>query len=225
MEISTVSEYELKAVRTIQISVLMNITHVSVDLASNQGSQNPSLFSPVSRSSDGRFADEPSVSFWFSSHARPGIYTSVIEGLSSNDSLTGTNIGDLIMGYAGNDVLIGLRGNDRLNGGDGSDILKGGKDEDVLIGDFGDDMIVGGAGSDEFRVGEGFGIDTILDFANSEDIVSLRNLTFEQLSISQGTNGTLIRVASSGEIIASLIGVAPNLIGSEDFFSFVESAE
>jgi hypothetical protein len=44
-------------------------------------------------------------------------------------------------------------------------------------------------------------------------------LTFGQLSISPGTNGTLIRVASSGEVLASLTGVDPNLIGSEDFVS------
>jgi hypothetical protein len=47
----------------------------------------------------------------------------------------------------------------------------------------------------------------------------INGLTFGQLSISPGTNGTLIRLASSGEVLASLTGVDPNLIGSEDFIS------
>ncbi|MEG5175428.1 hypothetical protein [Microcoleus sp. B3-D7] len=47
----------------------------------------------------------------------------------------------------------------------------------------------------------------------------INGLTFRQLSISPGTDGTLITVAGSGEALASLIGVAPNLIGSEDFIS------
>jgi len=64
------------------------------------------------------------------------------------------------------------------------------------------------------------GVDTISDFGNDQDTIQLINgLTFGQLSISPGTNGTLIRLASSGEVLASLTGVDPNLIGSEDFIS------
>jgi hypothetical protein len=63
-------------------------------------------------------------------------------------------------------------------------------------------------------------VDTISDFGNGQDTIQLINgLTFGLLSISPGTNGTLIRLASNGEVLASLTGVAPNLIGSEDFFS------
>jgi hypothetical protein len=64
------------------------------------------------------------------------------------------------------------------------------------------------------------GVDTISDFLNGRDTIQLINgLTFGLLSISPGTNGTLIRLASSGEVLASVTGVAPYLIGSEDFFS------
>jgi Ca2+-binding RTX toxin-like protein len=84
----------------------------------------------------------------------------------------------------------------------------------------GNDNLVGGAGNDVFVLGAGLGVDTISDFTNSQDTIQLINgLTFGQLSISPGTNGTLIRLASSGEVLASLTGVAPNLIGSEDFIS------
>ena len=247
MEITRVSDYELKAVGTIEISMLMNINRVSVDSASNRGSQNPSLFSAPSLSPDGRFADEPSVSFSFSSHTANLVprdsdntldvfvsdtskmsdvnpFTVVgplynnIRGLPGDDTLTGTNNNDRIAGEAGNDVLLGLRGNDILHGDDGNDILNGGKGEDYLTGWYGDDILVGGAGRDIFVLGARLGMDTILDFANSEDSVFIMyGLTFDELLISPGTNGTLIRDASSGNILASLIGVPPNLIGPEDF--------
>ena len=134
-----------------------------------------------------------------------------INGTPGNDNLTGTN---------GSDNINGLRGNDILTGGGGSDNLFGGKGFDTLNGGLGNDNLVGGLGNDVFVLGAGLGVDTISDFTNSQDTFQLINgLTFGQLSISPGTNGTLIRLASSGEVLASLTGVAPNLIGSEDFFS------
>jgi Tol biopolymer transport system component len=135
----------------------------------------------------------------------------VINGTPGNDNLTGTN---------GSDNINGLRGNDILTGGGGSDNLFGGKGFDTLNGGLGNDNLVGGLGNDVFVLGAGLGVDTISDFTNSQDTFQLINgLTFGQLSISPGTNGTLIRQAGSGEVLASLTGVAPNLIGSEDFFS------
>ncbi|MEG4277598.1 calcium-binding protein, partial [Microcoleus sp. MON1_C1] len=143
-----------------------------------------------------------------------------INGTNGNDNLTGTNGSDNINGFDGDDTLTGLRSNDILVGGGGSDNLSGGKGFDTLNGGLGNDNLVGGAGNDVFVLGTGLGIDTISDFANGQDTVQLINgLTFGQLSISAGTNGTLIRVASSGEVLASLTGVAPNLIGPEDFVS------
>jgi Ca2+-binding RTX toxin-like protein len=117
-------------------------------------------------------------------------------------------------------VLTGLRASDVLNGGDGNDILYGGKGSDTLNGGLGNDNLVGGGGNDVFVLGAGLGVDTFSDFGNGQDTIQLINgLTFGQLSISPGTNGTLIRLASSGEVLASLTGVEPNLIGSEDFIS------
>ncbi len=216
----------------------MNITRVSVD---STGNQTPLLFSNPSVSPAGQFAGEPSTSFSFSSHTTDSAgnqtTTSVgnqtttpvgnqsnqapslvsdpneFEGLSGDDRLIGTNDGNRIFGNEGNDVLIGLRSDDILMGGGGNDTLYGGKGRDYLDGGGGNDTLVGGAGRDRFRLGRSH---TILDFANSEDILST-NLSFEELSISPGTDGTLIRLARSGVIIASLIGVAPNLIGREDF--------
>ncbi|MEG4277568.1 calcium-binding protein [Microcoleus sp. MON1_C1] len=143
-----------------------------------------------------------------------------INGTNGNDNLTGTPGSDNINGFDGDDALTGRQGNDILIGGGGSDNLSGGKGFDTLNGGLGNDNLVGGAGNDVFVLGAGLGVDTISDFANSQDTIQLINgLTFGQLSISSGTNATLIRIASSGEVLASLTGVAPNLLGSEDFVS------
>jgi Ca2+-binding RTX toxin-like protein len=144
-----------------------------------------------------------------------------IGGTLGNDNLTGTSGNDNINGFDGDDTLTGRQGNDLLVGGSGSDNLFGGKGFDVLNGGAGNDNLVGGAGNDLFILGAGLGIDTIFDFTNGQDLVQLiGGLTFGQLSISAGSNGTLIKVARSGEILAALIGIAPNSIGSEDFLSF-----
>jgi Tol biopolymer transport system component len=200
-------------------------TNVSVDSAGNPGEgDNPSI------SADGRFVAFDSSS----SNIVPGdtndyrdifvVDTSstpnVINGTPGNDNLTGTSGKDIINGSEGDDVLTGLRASDVLNGGDGNDILSGGKGSDTLNGGLGNDNLVGGGAKDVFVLGAGLGVDTISDFTNSQDIIQLINgLTFGQLSISSETNGTLIRVASSGEVLASVTGVAPNLLGSEDFIS------
>jgi Tol biopolymer transport system component len=202
-------------------------TRVSVDSAGNQGNI---LSSSPSISADGRFVA-------FSSNASnivPGdtnntddifvVDTSstpnVINGTPGNDNQTGTSGNDIINGLEGDDVLTGLRANDVLNGGDGNDILSGGKGSDTLNGGLGNDNLVGGGGNDVFVLGAGLGVDTFSDFTNSQDTIQLINgLTFGQLSISPGTNDTLIRLAGSGEVLASLTGVAPNLIDSEDFIS------
>jgi Ca2+-binding RTX toxin-like protein len=144
----------------------------------------------------------------------------VINGTSSDDNLTGTPGNDTINGLEGDDVLIGLRGNDILNGGDDNDILNGGKGFDTLNGGLGDDNLIGGVGSDVFILGAGLGVDTISDFGNAQDTIQLINgLTFGQLSISPGTNGTLIGIVNSGEVLAVLRGVDSNLIRPENFIS------
>jgi len=142
-------------------------------------------------------------------------------GSSENDILMGgAGTHDYIFGNAGDDTLMGLRFRDEIFGGDGNDILNGGKGIDNLLGGLGNDVLIGGKGNDKFILGRGFGMDTILDFTKSEDIVPLMNgLTFEQLLILPAIYGTLITIADSGEVLATLIGVSPDVIGSEDFIN------
>ena len=209
-------------------------TRVSVNSAGNQGNSDSDS---ASISADGRFVAFTSRAsnivpgqtnntqniFVADTIRTPNVLNgtaNVINGTPGNDNLTGTSGNDIINGSEGDDVLAGLRGNDVLNGGDSNDILSGGKGFDTLNGGLGNDNLVGGAGNDVFVLGAGLGVDTISDFGNGQDTIQLINgLTFGQLSISPGTNGTLITLASSGEVLASLTGVAPNLIGSEDFLS------
>ncbi|MEG4804947.1 calcium-binding protein [Microcoleus sp. ARI1-B5] len=197
----------------------------------NTGSNNPSI------SADGRFvvfdSDATNLVPGDTNNSRdifvaditstPGVINNppnTINGTPANDYLTGTPSSDNINGFEGDDTLAGLRGNDILNGGDGSDILFGGKGFDTLNGGLGNDLLIGGVGNDVFVLGAGLGIDTISDFTNGVDTVQLINgLNFRQLSISAATNGTLISVTSSGEVLASLTGVGLSSIGPEDFLS------
>ncbi|MEG4632536.1 calcium-binding protein [Microcoleus sp. AR_TQ3_B6] len=209
-------------------------TRLSVDSAGNQGnsdSEFPSISANGQKVAFSSFAanlvpgdtnNGPDLFIADTGNTPGGINNSpnVINGTPGNDNLSGTPGSDNISGLDGDDALAGLRSNDILIGGGGSDNLSGGKGFDTLNGGLGNDILVGGAGNDVFVLGAGLGIDTISDFTNSQDTVQLINgLTFGQLSISAGTNGTLIRAASSGEVLASLTGVAPNLIGPEDFLS------
>ena len=209
-------------------------TRVSVSSSGDQGND---LSIPSSISPDGRFVAFASQA----SNLVPGDTNNAVDvfvvdltntpgginnspnainGTNGNDNLIGTPGSDNINGFDGDDTLTGRQGNDIIVGGGGNDNLSGGKGFDTLNGGLGNDDLVGGAGNDVFVLGAGLGVDTISDFTNSQDTVQLINgLTFGQLSLSPGTNGTLIRLASSGEVLAFLTGVAPNFIGSEDFIS------
>ena len=86
-----------------------------------------------------------------------------------NDSIVGTDLGEILEGYDGNDSLTGLGGNDNLHGGLGMDNLLGGDGADLLSGGSGDDRLFGGNG-DDFLIG---GRDNdILYGENGDDILS-----------------------------------------------------
>ncbi len=141
-----------------------------------------------------------------------------LDGGAGNDTLFGGKGSDTLLGGNGEDVLIGDRGSDILNGGDGNDILLGGNGDDLLDGGLGDDTLIGGNGSDRFLLATNSGADTITDFEDGKDWLSLNNgLTFPQLSITQENSATFIRLSATGEILASLNGVSASLIDAADF--------
>jgi uncharacterized repeat protein (TIGR01451 family) len=150
-----------------------------------------------------------------------------LDGGIGDDTVYGGKGDDSLTGFTGDDILFGNRGFDNIKGGDGNDSLYGGRGNDILTGDNGDDLIVGqigedtligGLGGDVFLLAPEQGIDKILDFEKGEDLIGLSGgLTFSQLSITAGNSATLISIASSGQVLASLKGVASNLLGIEDF--------
>jgi len=132
-----------------------------------------------------------------------------------------------LCGGIGNDLLFGNEGEDKINGDEGDDTLYGGKDNDTLTGgagndwlsgDLGNDMLRGGSGTDRFVLSPGKGTDIILDFEDNIDLLELRgNLTFAQLTINQGSDGTSIGITKTGELLATLKGVPVNFITQQDF--------
>ena len=200
-------------------------TRVSVDSAGNQGNRGSFSLSISANGQKVAFSSNATNLVPGDTNNAQDIFVVDLTNIPSkiNNSLNninGTPGNDNLTGTPDNDIIHGLRGNDILNGGGGDDNMSGGKGFDTLNGGLGNDILVGGAGNDVFVLGAGLGLDAIYDFANGQDSFQLINgLTFGQLLISGGTSGTLIRVASSNELLAVLPGPAPNVIGIEDFVS------
>ncbi len=132
-----------------------------------------------------------------------------------NNSVKGLdNSDDVINGTDGNDLIEGLSGSDLLRGGLGNDLLRGG---------LGNDTLVGGLGSDRFVLAAGESTDTIIGFNAKEGdrIALLGSLTFEQLTIAQGTganaNDTLVKVTHTGEVLAILQNIKANTVDDTVF--------
>jgi Ca2+-binding RTX toxin-like protein len=153
-----------------------------------------------------------------SSYVVFGSVTSVADPTVGDDFLLGTNAGDLIRGLGGDDLINGGNGNDTLLGNWGNDTLIGGNGDDVLFGGWGRDLLTGDAGSDIFLLAANSGRDTITDFESGIDSLVLFNgLTFEQLTITQSNDDTLLSVSATGQILATLTEVSANLITTADF--------
>jgi Ca2+-binding RTX toxin-like protein len=147
-----------------------------------------------------------------------------LDGGLGNDSIYGGKGLDTLTGGSGDDILFGGRGADSLDGGAGNDSLYGGKANDTLLGglgdDFlsgenGDDFLTGGSGNDRFLLNPDSGSDTILDFEVGIDKFALGNgLTFQQLEISQTAIGTLLKVASTNQVLATVTGLNSSITPS-----------
>lgn len=139
-----------------------------------------------------------------------------LNGGNGQDNLTGKNGNDILSGDNGSDTLLGDRGNDTLLGGNGSDTLNGGAGNDLLDGGNGPDLLTGGTGRDTFVLVKNAGGDIVTDFTDTVDFLGLSGgLTFGQLTIAAGGNDTLIKLGN--DTLATLTGVAANLITADDF--------
>ncbi len=148
-----------------------------------------------------------------------------LDGGAGDDSIYGGKGLDTLTGSSGDDILFGGRGADSLDGGLGNDSLYGGKGDDTLLGGLGDDFLsgengndflTGGAGGDRFLLSQGSGSDTILDFEVGIDKFALGNgLSFQQLEISKTAAGTLLKVTSTNQVLATVTGLNSSITASD----------
>ncbi|MGB7890796.1 MAG: DUF4347 domain-containing protein [Microcoleus sp.] len=141
-----------------------------------------------------------------------------IDGGDGDDIAYGGNDNDLLRGGNGSDRLYGDAGNDELLGEVGNDILYGGDGDDLLNGGAGNDQLYGNAGIDTFVLAAGMGLDSIYNFQDGVDRIRLDGgLTFGALQIAQSGTYTLIKIASTGVTLASLVNTNSALVGVDDF--------
>ncbi|MEH2288111.1 S8 family serine peptidase [Nostoc sp.] len=140
-------------------------------------------------------------------------------GSDCTDFLYGTDSADNLYGNKGADILVGRGGQDYLVGGDGKDILLGGNGNDVIDGGKGNDILIGDKGADRFVLRSLYGQDKILDYDRGEDFFILEDLTFEQITITQGIFSTSIQVTDTQERLAELIGIEASTIRVENFIA------
>lgn len=172
----------------------------------------------------------------------------IITGNNQQNELQGTASADTISARAGNDTVFAAEGNDRVLGGDGNDLasgedgddsifggngrddLSGGLGNDRLFGEGGNDRLSGGEGDDSLNGGIGLasrdtffinaneGRDTIRDFQQGLDNLTLAGFTdiqdFNDLTafINETNTGTVIDLSSAldqpvGTQVITLLGV------------------
>ncbi|GAB4133053.1 MAG: hypothetical protein Fur0046_03410 [Cyanobacteria bacterium J069] len=98
--------------------------------------------------------------------------SNLIIGNEAANQLWGGDSGDTLRGEGGDDILLGEVGNDALMGDTGNDLLVGGVGQDTLIG---------GAGRDSFDLSttRSSGLDTLIDFRPSDDVLLVSAVEFE----------------------------------------------
>jgi hypothetical protein len=139
-------------------------------------------------------------------------------GNQGSDTICGGEGNDFISGDEAADILGGCEGNDTLYGGESNDSLTGGQGDDILYGELGNDSLTGGSGNDIFVLNSGQGFDVIADFTVGQDLIGLSGgLSFDQLAITQNTQGTIIKNILTREELGVMIGVSANAITSANF--------
>ncbi|MEO8893133.1 MAG: hypothetical protein ABI417_16710, partial [Coleofasciculaceae cyanobacterium] len=124
---------------------------------------------------------------------------------------------DLIYGGSGVDYIDGGNGNDRIFAGDGDNRISGGAGNDIIRSGSGNDLINGGTGNDRIWLGggrdlivleSGKGVDTIHNFQPGTTGLAITDTAlYMGLSYVQEANDTLVKITSTGEDLALLVGV------------------
>ena len=144
-----------------------------------------------------------------------------VDDANISRNLTGTDdatAGDTLTGVAGADTLSGLAGDDELDGGAGDDRIIGGADDDELEG---------GTGDDTFVFAAGHGDDTITDFKDGTDVITIEGAdaaaTATITDTADGVRFTWTHGAAAGGSIL-LEGKDPDEISNADFKGIAEAS-
>jgi subtilisin family serine protease len=154
-----------------------------------------------------------------------GSQADVLDGSKGSDSLNGGTGTDFVFGGSGDDLVLGDLDDDLVGGDDGNDQVDGGEGNDIFYDTQGNDSLTGNEGKDSFGLLPGTDKDTVLDFQDSQDKLVLvedfpeRELTFEQLEITESNGNTNISIADTGEVLVELAGISAETINAEDFTS------
>jgi hypothetical protein len=150
-------------------------------------------------------------------------------GTSGDDTLNGTDDGEVFFGFGGNDTIFGRGGKDVAFGGRGDDLifggngkdhlfgrsgndalvgeadkdhLFGGSGRDLLLGGAGKDVMVGGPGNDTFLIRQGTGVDAIADL-QAGDRIDIRDFNFASfqavLNAAHQTHGDVVINLGGGD--------------------------
>jgi Ca2+-binding RTX toxin-like protein len=139
-------------------------------------------------------------------------------GSGGSDFLVGGQGNDLITGHASANQILGNLGNDTLMSGSGADVVRGGQGDDVIVagsgdqflsGDRGNDTITAGSGHDIVHSSQDAGIDRILNFSASHDVVELDPGT--TFSVSQVGADTVIDMGAIGGSLNQVILVGVSM--------------
>lgn len=150
-----------------------------------------------------------------------------------NDTVYGSEYGDLLDGQSGNDwmygdlgndILVGGAGADTLYGGSGNDSLLSGDGNDHLVGDAGNEVMYGGTGDDIYYHYNGGGTDTINDdkseagntgYGGGNDIIYFGSQNLANLGYAQPTGSNDLWLSTSADLSD---GVVNDGVIIQDFF-------
>ncbi len=135
------------------------------------------------------------------------LWSDTITATNLNDVINGLTGEDYIFGEAGNDIIHGNEHNDKLYGGIGKDQLFGDEGDDYLYGEEGNDYLSGGVGNDILNGGEGDdillggeGINTYnFNLGDGNDIIKIAEGAKDTLSFLRGITKDEVTYSKSGD--------------------------
>ncbi|MDD3596483.1 calcium-binding protein, partial [Sulfuricurvum sp.] len=104
-------------------------------------------------------------------------------GTPDEDTMEGTDIGDIIMARESDDVI---------NGNDGDDLLFGEAGNDTLDGEAGDDLLYGGEGNDTYLIDRNMGSDFIFDQSGNDTLRFAEGIYSDEIEVRYENNDLII---------------------------------